>query len=1168
MKIQEVWKEWKVEKRIGRGSFGTVYKCCKEENGEQVYSAIKVISVPGDDVELQGNPSLERMSAEQSKAYYKEIIDGFMREIEILESLKGHPNIVRIDDSKVVETEDGIGWQLFIRMELLTDFNAYSCDRTFTEQDVIKLATDLASALKACARLNIVHRDIKPENIFVDEYGTFKLGDFGVAKQLERTETAMSRKGTFNYMAPEVLNAQKGDSRADIYSLGIVMYQLLNNNRFPFMDPNKQFITHSERDKAFKRRTVDGEKLPEIPNVSPEVNAIVLKATQFRKEDRFRSIDEFAAALDLLNGDKKKAAKVRHMGWSKGRKAGIAVVALLLVLGLGFGSFAAAFPDSFYETFPFLAKEFTEKQIEQLLEEDKKYTILNSGPIDGICTFDGVDFFVGCVETEEEQYNRLYKLKSNGSDLGTKEDLIQLSEDGQVCGKHFSIIKDMIYYSVLDAKTEKYRCYRVKINPKKNDKPEPLFEFNKTGGQVIYAMHEIRQSYSELKNYFKSESIEPLFGDENGEVFFFTDKNDNGKKALFCYTESTDSENKPEEIHFPVSEEDGTPAVADVAFAGRYLVFNLKGKKNGEGTATYRYETINKRGVLPQSDRQNQDPYVAEPVDFKVTYDENLGCQLMSTGKKCLAFIDSKGLCVWDPEEIKKTDNDNKWKNKSGAFLGFINEGLVGVKLLSTNKDNKPEAVGYRTFDVKNGILNESLLSKNYKTKFYSPACVLSDTSMYMLSGFSDLGQQTPENKAYELIKKEKKAQGKETVDKADKTENSDDQTIRFSNLIELSKEMDFDPKEGAPKQPVRLGKSIILEPNLQKKNNFTVHFIAENLKDGSWSDSSSNPLGTVLSSASGKYFVFDRSGTVNLRRSKNLSNHSDNIIAKLENGLPVSKLTDNKDEKYYVCECKDINGQTYRGWVYYSAVKEGTFGQYGQLSYSVENNNSTVTITGVINKDRLSSNLTLDIVNSLDLKITEISNGAFSDCTKLHEVTLKHVSSIGANAFKGCTNLRKINLSSVTSIGESAFENCVKLENVDLTSLSVVEESTFKKCSVLKTVVLPENKNFVIRENAFFGCANLTSLSPDYSCWENWDVADNAFEGCPKDYLAEYNEYNALLEEEETEYFEEEDSEPTTKKAKKAPKADATTEAEDLPAEEDATTASVDSDLETDDAA
>ena len=103
MRIEDVWQDWKVEKKIGRGSYGTVYKCFKEENGERKYSAIKVISVPGDDIELQSSGSLEHMTAEQSKTYYKEIIDGFMRETAILESLEGHPNIVRIDDSIIVE---------------------------------------------------------------------------------------------------------------------------------------------------------------------------------------------------------------------------------------------------------------------------------------------------------------------------------------------------------------------------------------------------------------------------------------------------------------------------------------------------------------------------------------------------------------------------------------------------------------------------------------------------------------------------------------------------------------------------------------------------------------------------------------------------------------------------------------------------------------------------------------------------------------------------------------------------------------------------------------------------------------------------------------------------------------------------------------------------------
>lgn len=310
MNIEEIWPEWHNEKTIGRGSYGTVYKCYRYTgNGEKEYSAVKVISVPQDDFDAQSVDS-ETMDLEQSRSYYKEIVDVFLNEIKILEKLKYNKNIVNIYDSKIVEKTEGVGWQIFIRMELLTDFNTYSSDKEMTPEKVTKLALDLCEALSVCSEKKIIHRDIKPENIFVDSSGNFKLGDFGVARQIEKTYASMSRKGTYNYMAPEVLAAKKYDSRADIYSLGIVMYKLLNNNRLPFIDPSKQIIKFSERQEAFEKR-IRGDKLPAIPDVDDKLNRIILKACEFKPEDRYKNIEEFKSALmsnktsTSLNSNKK-----------------------------------------------------------------------------------------------------------------------------------------------------------------------------------------------------------------------------------------------------------------------------------------------------------------------------------------------------------------------------------------------------------------------------------------------------------------------------------------------------------------------------------------------------------------------------------------------------------------------------------------------------------------------------------------------------------------------------------------------------------------------------------------------------------------------------------------------------------------------------------------------
>ena len=334
MNIEQVWPEWQVDRLIGKGSYGEVYRCFKVGDEGKEYAAVKVISVPQDDYDADSIGS-EGMTGEQSREYYKDITDNFINEIKILEALKDEKHIVNIQDSRVVEKEDGIGWQIFIRMELLTDFNTYASDKTFTAEDVRKLALDLCDALIVCGKKRIVHRDIKPENIFVDAEGNFKLGDFGVAKQLEKTYASMSTKGTYNYMAPEVVASKKYDSRADIYSLGMVMYKLLNNNRLPFLDPEKKLIRFSERQEAFERR-IKGEKIPPIPGVDDDLNEAILKACEFRPDDRYRTVEEFRAALA------KEKPSSRFVRIVKRHKV-VSAIVFLLVLSIISGSCGYAF---------------------------------------------------------------------------------------------------------------------------------------------------------------------------------------------------------------------------------------------------------------------------------------------------------------------------------------------------------------------------------------------------------------------------------------------------------------------------------------------------------------------------------------------------------------------------------------------------------------------------------------------------------------------------------------------------------------------------------------------------------------------------------------------------------------------------------------------------------
>lgn len=306
------WAEWKIVEKIGEGSFGKVYKAQRSERGKFFYSAIKVINIPGSQSELNSVRS-EAGDDQSVREYFRNLVEECIQEISTMEYFRGNSHIVSVEDFKVMEYLDDIGWEISIRMEYLTSFMDYCAEKQLTEKDVIKLGLDLSKALGYCRKLNIIHRDIKPENIFVSRFGDFKLGDFGIARELERTMSSFSKKGTYSYMAPEMYKGEKYDSRVDIYSLGIVLYKLMNRNRLPFLNLEKQFITYRDKENALARR-MSGEPLKKPADAGEMFSGIILKACAYKPEDRYQTSEEFYNDLDDLQHGRYKVVTENDFG--------------------------------------------------------------------------------------------------------------------------------------------------------------------------------------------------------------------------------------------------------------------------------------------------------------------------------------------------------------------------------------------------------------------------------------------------------------------------------------------------------------------------------------------------------------------------------------------------------------------------------------------------------------------------------------------------------------------------------------------------------------------------------------------------------------------------------------------------------------------------------------
>lgn len=295
-KILKALGEWEIVKFLGAGQYGKVYEIQRKDFGTVYRAALKIISIPSSAEEVREIKSAGMSEAEISN-YFEGIVEDFVREFALMAKLKGHTNIVGYEDHQVIPDDDGFGWTILIRMELLSSLTEYVTEKQMTRRDVIKMGIDLCKALELCQRVNIIHRDIKPANIFVSEMGEYKLGDFGVARIVENTMSG--RTGTDTYMAPEVYYEEKYGPSADIYSLGIVMYRLLNSNRAPFLPLPPKPVTYRDNAEAFRRR-INGEKLETPVQADGRLAEIVLKACAYRREDRYSSPETMRKELEKI----------------------------------------------------------------------------------------------------------------------------------------------------------------------------------------------------------------------------------------------------------------------------------------------------------------------------------------------------------------------------------------------------------------------------------------------------------------------------------------------------------------------------------------------------------------------------------------------------------------------------------------------------------------------------------------------------------------------------------------------------------------------------------------------------------------------------------------------------------------------------------------------------
>ena len=296
LNIQLPWPGWRAVKYLGSGQFGQVYEIERTQAGITEHAAVKIVTRPKDESELEARYE-NGFDEESVAASYAEELQQYASEYRLMLEMKGQSNIISCDDFTLIENPNGIGGKIYIRMELLTPLKKMQKEIFTKEETVIRLGMDICRALMLCEEKHIIHRDIKPENIMVSQFGDFKLCDFGVSRFLDHTTNA-SQSGTPAYWAPEIAHMEKYGKSVDLYSLGIMMYWMLNNRKMPFIDAD-EVMTAQKMNEALRRR-YSGEDLPMPAKGSHRLKQIVLKACAYRPSDRYTSANEMYADLEAL----------------------------------------------------------------------------------------------------------------------------------------------------------------------------------------------------------------------------------------------------------------------------------------------------------------------------------------------------------------------------------------------------------------------------------------------------------------------------------------------------------------------------------------------------------------------------------------------------------------------------------------------------------------------------------------------------------------------------------------------------------------------------------------------------------------------------------------------------------------------------------------------------
>ena len=301
-KYDPFFGEWYIDSFIGRGPSSTVFKVMRIDKDERQYATLRAVSVPYDENELKNLIEQENCSSDEAFEYFRDILDFYIERIQLMIDYKERNLFISCGNYCVIPHTDKIGWDILVLMEILEPLPDIMRESKLNRNEVVRMGIDICSALEIINSKGMVHGAIRPNNIFLSNNQNYKLDILGGAWI---KDVVNIRIGYSDYFPPELYNSGKHDIRGDMYSLGILMYRLLNGNRLPFMPPAHKPTRYADKLSA-RERIFRGDTLPAPAFADRELSKVILRACANLPENRYSSPEEMKKELLYLYDKQKK----------------------------------------------------------------------------------------------------------------------------------------------------------------------------------------------------------------------------------------------------------------------------------------------------------------------------------------------------------------------------------------------------------------------------------------------------------------------------------------------------------------------------------------------------------------------------------------------------------------------------------------------------------------------------------------------------------------------------------------------------------------------------------------------------------------------------------------------------------------------------------------------